>query len=56
MIASMIYFNNLTYDTPLSYASSVLSIMILVCIVIAIVLEINLSEKTMVYTNMKTLS
>ena len=40
MIASMINISNLTYDTPLFYASSVLSIIILVFLGIAIVLEV----------------
>ena len=40
MIASMINISNLTFDSPLSYASSVLSIIILVSVAIAIVLEI----------------
>ena len=40
MIASMINISNLTFDSAFSYASSVLSIIILVLIAIAIVLEI----------------
>jgi hypothetical protein len=40
MIASMINISNLNFDSPLSYASSVLSIIILVFIAIAIILEI----------------
>jgi hypothetical protein len=45
MIASMINLNNLTYDTSLSHASSILSIIILVCIAIAIVLETYVIRK-----------
>jgi hypothetical protein len=45
MIASMINLNNLNYDTSLSHTSSVLSIIIIVFIAIAIVLEIHVIRK-----------
>ena len=40
MIASMINISELNYDMPIKYDSSVLSIMLLVMLSIAIVLEI----------------
>jgi hypothetical protein len=39
MISSMINISSLAFDTPLTYASSVISIIILVFLVIAVVLE-----------------
>ena len=39
MIASMINISSLTFDTPLTYASSVISIIILVFLALAIALE-----------------
>ena len=41
----MINLNNLSYETPLSNASSVLSFIILVCIAVAIVLETHVIRK-----------
>jgi hypothetical protein len=41
MIASIINISDLNFDTPLKYASSVISIIVLVVLAIAIGIEIN---------------